>query len=114
MVPATKASCFGIGGHTHLVADERDGVWAVRQLHHAEVEAMFAMPGVTASVSEYGNSAPARMVLPRAQAVVDFFRPQSAFVPTKISDVVDDDTVQTCRGWMDLASSDFKQMAKLN
>jgi hypothetical protein len=112
MVPATKASSFGIGGHTHLVADKREEVWAVRQLHHVEVEAMFKMSGISATVSEYGNSAPAGMVIPRAKEVVDFMRPPSRFVPAAISDVVGDETVQVCRGWMDLASQDFDQLAK--
>jgi hypothetical protein len=121
-VPATKASCFGLGGHTHLVADKRDGVWAVRRLHRVEVERMFVLPEVEVvpaasdddAVAEFGNSAPARVVLPRAEQVVAFCRPPSRYVPTKISDVVDEDTVKVCRGWMDLAAQDFRELSRAN
>ena len=64
------------------------------------------------AVSELGNSAPATMVLPRADRVVAFLRTPSTFVPASMSDVVSDDVVKVCRGWMDLAAKDFTEMAK--
>lgn len=123
MVPATKASCYGVGGSTHLVADLKNGRWSARRLHRVEIERQFLSARVAKlklheddaqAVSELGNSAPSGMVLPRADRVISFIRTPSTFVPQKMSDVVPPSSIEVCRGWMDLAATDFKVMAKLN
>ena len=123
MVPATKASCYGAGGSTHLVADLKDGRWSARRLHRVEIERQFLSKRVAKlklhdddaqAVSEMGNSAPSGMVLPRADRVVSFIRTPSTFVPQTMSDVVHSSSVEVSRGRMDLTAVDFKAMVAMN
>jgi hypothetical protein len=62
-------------------------------------------------VAEFGNSGPSRMVQPYAEGLVKFMRPPMSFVPEKMSDLIDKETVQVCRGWLAQAEVDFKHMA---
>jgi hypothetical protein len=121
MVPATKASAWGPDGRTHLVYQRRSGLRAARTLHVTEVRAMFISPRAPVleavdpeqAIADYGNSCPARMVLPHADGIMAHIRPGSRFVPRRMSDVVPDGTVAVCRGWMHMVKADFDQAAKL-
>ena len=119
MVPATKASARGPAGSTHLVAQRRGGRWAARTLHHQEVAKIFADTRVDVRVghgdqgiADFGNSAPARMILPRADGLVQFTTPPSAFVPTNVDQVIAPRSVQLVRGLQALAAEDFDQRVK--
>jgi hypothetical protein len=120
MTPATKASSWGPAGRTHLVAQQRRGQWYARRLGAEEVARIFDPDGlmkVSAAdpeqqVAEFGNSGPSRMVQPYAEGLVKFLRPPMSFVPEKISEIIDDKTVQVCRGWMVQAETDFREQAK--
>ena len=114
MVPATKASAWGPAGRTHLVAQRRGDKWAARTLHHQEVSTIFADTRVDVRVghgdqgiADFGNSAPARMILPRADGLVQFTTPPSAFVPTNVDQVIAPRSVQLVRGLQALAGDDF-------
>ena len=122
MVPATKASSWGPAGRTHLVAQEKAGVWRARRLSAVEIARIFDPDGVMrvmaadeeVRVAEFGNSGPTRMVLPYAEGLVDFLKPPMSFVPESMEEIIEEDTVQICRGWMQQSATDFRERAKLN
>lgn len=101
MVPATKASDWGQGGRTHMVAQMRKGVWWARRLSAREVTKLFAHPKVhlhlagddDQRVRELGNSGPARMVRPWALGVERFLRPPVPWCPDTLDEIVSTDTV---------------------
>ena len=121
MVPATKASDWGQGGRTHMVAQKRNGVWWARRLSSQEVSRMFAHPSVQLHlagdderrVRELGNSGPARMVRPWALGIERFLRPPVPWCPDSMEEIVSEDTVRVCRGWMAQAATDFSHMRRM-
>ena len=121
MVPATKASSWGPGGRTHLVAQLRRGCWWARRLTAEEVTRMFGHPNVPLElaesgdtrIAELGNAGPCRMVRPWALGIVKFLRPPMQWCPVSIAELISDDTVRVCRGWMSQAKTDFDHMAKM-
>ena len=77
VLPATKASSFGVAGRTHLVAQRFNGEWRARTLSVQEVKAWCTSARVElvlpadpeTAMSALGNSGPARMVLPFADGL---------------------------------------------
>ena len=122
MVPATKASSWGPAGRTHLVAQKKAGVWRARRLAAAETARIFDPDGVMrvmaedeeVRVAEFGNSGPTRMVLPYAEGLVDFLKPPMSFLPESMEEIIEEDTVRICRGWMQQSAVDFRERAKRN
>lgn len=118
-VPATKASSFGLAGHTQLVA-QRDvlGNWRARTLDIREVLRMFEAEGVTLVVSEdaetaltqLGNAGPAKMVLPYAEALVSFCKPPAPFIPQRMDEIIAERDIRAFRGTMHLAHRDYQIM----
>ena len=114
-VPATKASSWGVSGRTHLVAQRWNGIWRARTLDISEVLAIFSDDRVAihlhddeeVAMASMGNSGPARMVLPDADMLVRFCRPQIPVVPESIGEIVTSATVHAFRGAMHLTHQDF-------
>ena len=101
------------------MAQRRGDKWAARTLHHQEVSTIFADTRVDVRVghgdqgiADFGNSAPARMILPRADGLVQFTTPPSAFVPTNVDQVIAPRSVQLVRGLQALAGDDFAARVK--
>jgi hypothetical protein len=63
-------------------------------------------------IADFGNSAPARMILPRADGLVQFTTPPLAFVPTDVDQIIAPRSVQLVRGLQALAADDFDQRVK--
>ena len=120
VLPATKASSFGVSGRTHLVAQRWNGEWRARTLAVSEVKSWCTSDRVPlllssdpdAAMGALGNSGPARMVLPFADGITKFCAPPLTVVPTCIDEVVSPEAVTAFRGAMDLTHADFKARAK--
>ena len=116
MVPATKASAWGIAGMTHLVAQKKSGSWRARTLHKDELRLIFESDRVKLefaedpdeALSEMGNAGPVRMVQPYADGLAKWLKPPSAFVPTSMAQLVPTEAVEAIRGAMSMMASDFK------
>lgn len=120
MLPATKASAWGIDGRTHLVAQQKDGKWCARTLHKVEVQRIFESERVKLqladdddeAIGEMGNAGPARMVQPHADGLAQWCRPPSDFVPQSIDEIVPKEAVLAIRGTMMHLERDFKRKVK--
>ena len=120
MVLATKASSWGVAGMTHLVAQRKDGVRRARRMHRVEIARIFVSdraPLVEAedddqAIADFGNSGPSRMVLPHADGLMKHIRPALMFAPTELEQIIPQDTVDVCRGWMSHNATDYREMAK--
>jgi hypothetical protein len=119
MVPATKASSWGVSGMTHLICQRRAGRRRARRMHRLEVGNIFVSeraPLVLAedddeAISDFGNAAPARMVMPHADGIMQHIRPDLMFAPESMDQIIPPDTVKVCRGWMSQCAGDYKAMA---
>ena len=120
MVPATKASSWGISGMTHLVAQMRNGKWSARRLHKEELRKVFESDRVQLklagdddeAVGEMGNAGPARMVHPHADGIAKWGGPPSSFVPERIDEIVPVAAVEAVRGTMATMAFDFDERVK--
>lgn len=121
-VPATKASSWGVAGRTHLVAQQWGGQWRARTLSVEEVKTIFSHDRVQIHLNEdaevamtsLGNSGPARMVLPEADRIVHFCKPQIPVVPRGVEEVISKDAVHAFRGAMHLTHQDFLRKVEQN
>ena len=120
VLPATKASSFGVAGRTHLVAQRFNGEWRARTLSVQEVKAWCTSARVEltlpadpeTAMSALGNSGPARMVLPFADGLTKYCAPPLPVVPACVDEVVAPEAVVAFRGAMCLTHRDFHHRAK--
>ena len=120
VLPATKASSFGVAGRTHLVAQRFNGEWRARTLSVQEVKAWCTSARVElvlpadpeTAMSALGNSGPARMVLPFADGLTKYCAPPLPVVPASVHEVVAPEAVVAFRGAMCLTHRDFLYRAK--
>ena len=120
VMPATKASSFGVAGRTHLVAQRFNGEWRARTLSVQEVKAWCTSARVKlvlpadpeTAMSALGNSGPARMVLPFADGLTKFCAPPLPVVPASVDEVVAPEAVVAFRGAMCLTHRGFLYRAK--
>lgn len=120
VLPATKASSFGVAGRTHLVAQRYNGEWRARTLSVHEVKAWCTSARVEltlpadpeTAMSALGNSGPARMVLPFADGLTKYCAPPLPVVPACVDEVVAPEAVVAFRGAMCLTHLDFQKRAE--
>ena len=120
VLPATKASSFGVAGRTHLVAQRYNGEWRARTLSVHEVKAWCTSARVEltlpadpeTAMSALGNSGPARMVLPFADGLTKYCAPPLPVVPACVDEVVAPEAVVASRGAMCLTHLDFQKRAE--
>ena len=120
VLPATKASSFGVAGRTHLVAQRYNGEWRARTLSVHEVKAWCTSARVEltlpadpeTAMSALGNSGPARMVLPFADGLTKYCAPPLPVVPACVDEVVAPEAVIAFRGAMCLTHLDFQKRAE--
>ena len=120
VLPATKASSFGVAGRTHLVAQRYNGEWRARTLSVQEVKAWCTSARVEltlpadpeTAMSALGNSGPARMVLPFADGLTKYCAPPLPVVPACVDEVVAPEAVIAFRGAMCLTHLDFQKRAE--
>ena len=120
VLPATKASSFGVAGRTHLVAQRFNGEWRARTLSVQEVKAWCTSARVElvlpadpeTAMSALGNSGPARMVLLFADGLTKYCAPPLPVVPACVDEVVAPEAVVAFRGVMCLTHLDFQKRAE--
>ena len=120
VLPATKASSFGVAGRTHLVAQRYNGEWRTRTLSVHEVKGWCTSARVEltlpadpeTAMSALGNSGPARMVLPFADGLTKYCAPPLPVVPACVDEVVAPEAVIAFRGAMCLTHLDFQKRAE--
>ena len=117
-IPAVKASSFGPGGRSYLVAQrETSGEWIVRNLHASEEVRLFSHPEVPMfwgtdaeeASTRRGNSGPAPMMLPIMKGLVEHCRPAVSSVPADIDDIISPSDIAAFRGHMHSGYEDYKR-----
>ena len=118
-IPAIKASNFGPGGRSHLVAQKTTkGVWIVRNISHAEEERFFDGESIfwgdnpDDSSKRRGGSGPPTMITPVLQGIAAIVRPTVSSVPASIDDIISKDDIQAFRGHMHMAHADYLKYKK--
>ena len=118
-IPAIKASDFGPGGRSHLVAQKTtQGVWVVRNISHSEEarffhgEQIFWGDNQEDASRRRGGSGPPTMIAPVLRGIAAIVRPTVSSVPASIDDIISKDDVKAFRGHMHMAHADYLKYKK--
>ena len=119
--PAVKSSTFGIGGNSHLIAQQDTlGQWQVRKIQVSEILAQIA-PGTTKpniptsplkALAALARTPPYTSLTNIASHVLDFLRPPLSEIPASIDDIISPDDTHIFRANMQRMHWDYSQMVK--
>ena len=118
--PAVKASTFGVGGNTHLIA-QRDSVgkWHVRKLSLREIVAQVAPPDVRLSLPQsplkalaaLATTTPFHAAASAASMISAFLKPALHRLPSDIYDLISPQHVQVFRANLNRMHDDLAKMS---
>ena len=120
MSPAVKASTFGVGGNTHLIA-QRDptGNWHVRKLFLPEITACLVPSDFEISlphsplkaIAALATATPFSAAASAVSGISDFLKPALPRLPTQVSELISPQHVQVFRANMNRMHGDLVKMA---
>ena len=120
MSPAVKASTFGVGGNTHLIA-QRDptGNWHVRKLFLPEITARLVPSDFEISlphsplkaIAALATATPFSAAASAVSGISDFLKPALPRLPTQVSELISPQHVQVIRANMNRMHGDLVKMA---
>ena len=120
--PATKVGSFGLGGHSHLVAqrDPVTGQWHARQLLLCEVLPQFASDVGSIRLStdperawrQLAMSTPEMLWEHAASHITTFLRPTCSRLPDSVDQLIPRRMVHAYRAGLQALHYDFLQMQK--
>ena len=119
MSPAVKASTFGVGGNTHLIA-QRDatGKWHVRKLFLPEITASLVPSDMGISlphsplkaIAALATATPFCAAASAASAILSFLRPALPRLPRQVSELISPQHVQVFRANLNRMHEDLVKM----